>query len=246
MSLSNIGMLLYCSELLTLCASCVFQQHNEGGGPHKAALMTVPSKLWVPAVSCRTVGEQILDWNAEEQFLHKNSICSQSVVLCTWNTSGDMHARDVICSFMGGEHLKPDTYMSSSFPEIKRHNGNHKVKKKIPKCLLFLLNPLLPLEEASVDFCSPSIELQFLIHYSFSAKMVTQVKSSLAFCLLGLFLCINMCFDSVSLRKPPSLLRWVSCPHRSFLGVAALGDVAARIYMGFSWEGWCVGVFFAA
>lgn len=118
--------------------------------------------------------------------------------------------------------------------------------KKIPKCLLFLLNPLLPLEEASVDFCSPSIELQFLIHYSSSAKMVTQVKSSLAFCLLGLFLCINMCFDSVSLRKPPSLLRWVSCPHRSFLGVAALGDVAARIYMGFSWEGWCVGVFFAA
>lgn len=92
-----------------------------------------------------------------------------------------------------------------------------KFKKKILKCLFYLLSPFLPLEEATVGLCSPRIELQFLIHYSFSAKMVTQVKSSLAFCLLGLLLCISMCFDSVSLRKPPSLLRWVSCPHRSFL-----------------------------
>lgn len=51
--------------------------------------------------------------------------------------------------------------------------------------------------------------------------MVTLVKSSLAFCFLWLFLCISMCFDSISLRKPPSLswdespaltgLSWSSC-----------------------------------
>lgn len=176
MSLSNIGMLLYCSELLTLCASCVFQQHNEGGGPHKAALMTVPSKLWVPAVSCRTVGEQILDWNAEEQFLHKNSICTQSVVLCTWNTSGDMHARDVICSFMGGDHLKPDTYMSSSFPEIKRHNGNHKVKKNSQSVFYFCLIPFFLWKRLLWIFVALALSFNFSYTIPFQQRWLLKLN----------------------------------------------------------------------
>lgn len=78
-----------------------------------------------------------------------------------------MLVRDVICSFMDGEHLKPDAYMSPSFPEIKLHNGNHKKREreknlKNARCLLDFLSAPFPLEETTADFYNPSAELQFL------------------------------------------------------------------------------------
>lgn len=56
-----------------------------------------------------------------------------------------------------------------------------------------------------------------------------------------------MCFDSITLRKPPPPSVEVSLlPSQVLPGVAALGDVAARIYMQLRWKGQWVGVFFAA
>lgn len=72
-----------------------------------------------------------------------------------------MHARDAICSFIDGEHLRQASIfsrkMSPSFPEMKLHNGNQKVKKKkILKCLLGLVSLPFPPGEATGDFYSPT------------------------------------------------------------------------------------------
>lgn len=63
-----------------------------------------------------------------------------------------------------------------------------KKEKKSLKCLLDLLSPPLPLEKARVDFCSPSVELQFLnsvTQYTipFQQRWLLWLSSP-AFCLL--------------------------------------------------------------
>lgn len=103
----GIGMLPYCREFLTASANAEdLANTRQDRGPCRAALIPVLSKLQVSALSCRVMGECVLNQNCEEQFLQKN--CVQPDVFCTQNTHHDIRAWDAICSFIDGEHLRED------------------------------------------------------------------------------------------------------------------------------------------
>lgn len=64
--------------------------------------------------------------------------------------------------------------------------------------------------------------------------MVTLVKSSLAFCSYDFFRVSACALTQYVSGNHPHSPEMSLLPSQVFPGVAALGDVAARIYMGFS------------
>lgn len=128
-TLSSIGMLPYCGELLThFLPECVqvtiSAAHCKVEGrtdqpcwqcPPNYECLLCPAGLWENIFWTETLRNSFFR-KTVHNLLH--SAGETPMMTCM---------QGLLSVPSDGEHLKQDAYMSPSFPEIKLHNGNHKV-----------------------------------------------------------------------------------------------------------------------